>query len=415
VFLPWDHAFAHTCGIYTLMSCGASMASLQLGETPIETIKNIAINIKENRPYFLMSVPATAKNFKKNIEKGIRDKGETMQALFNFALKVAYAHNGNGWNRGKGFRILLKPLLMLFDKILFRKVRAAFGGNLEYFIGGGALLDMDLQRFFYGIGIPMYQGYGLTEASPVISSNNPQKHKMGTSGTLVKYMDLRICNEKGESLPLGEKGEIVIKGENVMAGYWQNPEATAETIKDGWLYTGDMGYMDKDGFLYVLGRFKSLLIADDGEKYSPESIEEAVVQHSKYIEQCLLYNNQNAYTSALIYPNLPAIKIWLETKNLKPEDENAPAEVIQLIKSQIDQFLPGGKFEDLFPHRWLPSTFSVLDEGFSEDNQLLNSMMKMVRPKVHERFGDRIRYMYTPQGKPIINERNLSTVRGILK
>lgn len=415
LILPWDHAFAHTCGIYTLMSCGASMASVQVGETGMETLRNIPLNIKENRPYLLMSVPSLAKNFKKNIEKGIKDKGPFAEKLFNFALKVAYVYNDIGWNRGKGARILLKPLQLLFDKILFSKVREAFGGNLEYFIGGGALLDIDLQRFFYAIGIPMYQGYGLTEASPVISANNPDRHKMGSSGTLVANMDLKICDDKGKELPLGEKGEIVIRGENVMVGYWDNPEATSETIKDGWLYTGDLGYMDKDGFLYVLGRFKSLLIADDGEKYSPESIEEALVQHSKFIEQCMLYNNQNAYTTALVYPNIAAVKSWLTGKGMKIDDENASHEVVQLIESQIDQFLAGGKFETLFPHRWVPATFAVIEEGFTEENHLMNSTMKMVRGKITERFGDRIKHMYTPQGKPIFNEMNMNVLKSILK
>ena len=415
LFLPWDHAFAHTCGIYTLMSCGASMASLQVGETPMETLKNIPINIKENRPYFLMSVPSIAKNFKKNIEKGIKDKGPVAEKLFNLALKIAILHNGTGWNKGKGLRFLLKPLLFLFDKILFSKVREAFGGRLEYFVGGGALLDIDLQRFFYAIGIPMYQGYGLTEASPVISSNNPGKHKMGSSGTLVNNMELKICDVDGKELSLGEKGEIVIKGGNVMVGYWANPEATRETIKDGWLYTGDMGYMDKDGFLYVLGRFKSLLIADDGEKYSPESIEEALVQHTKCFEQCMLYNNQNAYTSALIYPNTQVLKHWLADRSIAADSENAPEEVLKFIKSQIDQFLQGGKFQDQFPHRWLPATFAVLAEGFTEDNHLLNSLAKMVRPKIEALYKDRISYMYTPQGKSILNELNINAVKNILK
>ncbi len=414
-FLPWDHAFAHTCGIYTLMTCGASMASLQIGDTPLETIKNIPINIKENRPYFLMSVPAIAKNFKKNIEKGIKDKGPVAEKLFNLALRIAILHNGTGWNKGKGLRFLLKPLLFLFDKILFSKVREAFGGRLEYFVGGGALLDIDLQRFFYAIGIPMYQGYGLTEASPVISSNNPGKHKMGSSGTLVNNMELKICDADGKVLPLGEKGEIVIKGGNVMVGYWANPEATRETIKDGWLYTGDMGYMDKDGFLYVLGRFKCLLIADDGEKYSPESIEEALVQHTRCIEQCMLHNNQNAYTSALIYPNTQTLKHWLAGRNIAADSENAAEEVLKLIKSQIDQFLQGGKFQDQFPHRWLPATFAVLDEGFSEDNHLVNSMAKMVRPKIEALYHDRISYMYTPQGKSILNDLNIKAVKNLLK
>lgn len=415
LILPWDHAFAHTCGIYTLMSCGASMASVQVGETPMETLKNIPVNIRENRPYLLMSVPALAKNFKKNIEKGIRDKGLLAEKLFNFALKTAYLHNGIGWNRGKGLRFLLKPMLFLFDRILFRKIRAGFGGNLQYFIGGGALLDIDLQRFFYAIGIPMYQGYGLTEASPVISANNPKKHKLGSSGTLVNHMELRICDSEGNALPVGEKGEIVIRGENVMMGYWANPEATRETIKEGWLYTGDMGFMDHDGFLYVLGRFKSLLIADDGEKFSPESIEEALVQHSKYIEQCMLYNNQNAYTTALIYPNWQALKSWLAAKHLSSDSEDAPREIIQLIRSQIDQFLAGGKFADLFPHRWLPATFAVIGEGFTEDNHMLNSTLKMVRPKITEHFQNRIMDLYTPQGKNMLNELNVKTIKNMLQ
>jgi long-chain acyl-CoA synthetase len=414
LILPWDHAFAHTCGIYTIMSCGASIASVQVGEVPMETLKNIPINIKENRPFLLMSVPALAKNFRKNIEKGIREKGRTTEKLFNFAVKNAYAYNGNGWNRGKGLRIFLKPLNMLFDKILFTKVREAFGGRLVYFIGGGALLDIDLQRFFYAIGIPMYQGYGLTEASPVISANNPGQHKLGSSGALVKNLELRICDEEGKDLPVGGKGEIVVRGDNVMAGYWANPDATKETIREGWLFTGDLGYMDKDGFLYVLGRSKSLLIGDDGEKFSPESIEEAIVQHSAFIDQCMLYNNQNAYTSALIYPNIAAVKHWLSAKNSSIEEEETAREIIQLIESQIDQFLAGGKLEEMFPHRWLPSTFSIIEDGFTEDNKLLNSTLKIVRPKINDHFKDRITFMYTPQGRIIFNDQNINTLKKLL-
>ncbi|HEX2393977.1 MAG TPA: AMP-binding protein [Bacteroidales bacterium] len=413
LILPWDHAFAHTCGIYALGSCGASVASVQVGDSPMETLRNIPVNIKENRPYLILSAPALVKNFKKNIDKGIRDKGAVAERLFNFGLRVAFLHNGNGWNKGKGLRFLLKPLLILFDKILFSKVRVAFGGNLEYFIGGAALLDMDLQKYFYAIGLPIYQGYGLTEAAPVISANNPAKHKLGSSGTLVNNLELKICDENGVALPVGQIGEIIVKGENVMVGYWRNPEATADSIRNGWLYTGDLGYMDEDGFLYVLGRFKSLLIGDDGEKYSPEGIEEALVQHSKYIDQCLLFNNQNSYTTALIYPNIAAIKGWLAEKNFSSEDTGTPEKVIQLIKSQFDQFLAGGKFESMFPQRWLPASFYIIPEGFTEDNQLLNSTMKMVRPKIHERFKNEISLMYTPQGKNIYGEHNMVTVKQI--
>lgn len=146
--------------------------------------------------------------------------------------------------------------MSLFDHMLFTKVRENFGGQLKFFIGGGALLDKDLQKFYYAIGLPMYQGYGLSEATPVISTNGPHRHTFGSSGMLVRPLDLKICDADGKELPAGEKGEIVIRGENVMAGYWKNPVSTAETVRDGWLYTGDMGYMGHDGLLYVPRTFQ---------------------------------------------------------------------------------------------------------------------------------------------------------------
>lgn len=419
IILPWDHAFAHTACVYTLMTTGASLASVQTGKTPMDTLKNIPVNIKEIRPNFLLSVPALAKNFKKNIESGIQQKGKVAEALFNAGLSVAYTYNGTGWDKGKGWRFILKPLVKLFDKILFSKVREAFGGRLEFFIGGGALLDIEFQKFFYAIGIPMYQGYGLTEASPVISSSSAAKHKLGSSGYLVKPLDLKICDEDGNALPVGEKGEIVIRGENVMVGYWNNPAATAESIKDGWLYTGDLGYMDKDGFLYVLGRFKSLLIADDGEKYSPEGIEEAFVSESPFIDQCMLYNSQNPYTVALVYPNKEAIKRHFRDHkehhhhvDLSTDDGKKAA--LKLIEKEILEFRTGGKHGGLFPQRWLPAAIGILDEGFTEENQLLNSTMKLVRGKVVERYKPLIQYLYTPEAKNIANSRNLEAIKKLI-
>ena len=273
--------FGHTGGIFAFMGRGASIASVKTGKTPMETLRNLPVCLKEIKPNLLMSVPAIAKNFRKNIEKGIKEKGKIIEILFNHALKISYSYNKEGWNKGKGLQKLKKPLLDLYDKILFSKIREGYGGELDYFIGGGALLEIELQRFFYALGIPMYQGYGLSEASPVISSNSTSRHKLGSSGVLVNNMDLKICDDDGNEVPAGQKGEIVIRGGNVMHGYWKNDAATKETIKDGWLYTGDMGYMSEDGFLYVLGRFKSLLIADDGEKFSPEGIEEAIIRTIK--------------------------------------------------------------------------------------------------------------------------------------
>ena len=409
--LPWDHCFAHTACLYCFMYNGASIASLEVGRTPMETLKNIPKNIKEIQPNIMMSVPALAKNFRKSIESNIRQKGPTAEKLFNHALKIAYKYNGHGWDRGKGTKAIYRPLLSIYDKILFKKIREGFGGKLELFIGGGALLDIELQRFFFAIGMPMCQGYGLSEASPVISSNALHAVKFGSSGKLVKYMDLKILDLDGNELPLGEKGEIVVKGDNVMKGYWNNPKATEETVIDGWLHTGDMGYMDKDGFLYVLGRFKSLLIHSDGEKYSPEGIEESLVDQSPFIDQCMLYNNQNAYTSGMIVPNMAAINRELEKQGIKAGTDEALKEALKLIQKEVDAYKSGGKFAESFPERWLPATIAVLPEAFTEQNQLINSTMKMVRGKITDYFSSELEFLYTPEAKNIVNQRNLEALK----
>lgn len=410
-FLPWDHSFAHTACLYCFMYYGAGVASLEIGKTPMETLKNIPKNIKEIQPSILMSVPAVAKNFRKGIESNIRAKGPTVERMFNHALKIAYKYNGNGWNRGKGLNAIYKPLLAFYDKILFSKIREGFGGKLELFIGGGALLDTELQRFFFAIGMPMCQGYGLSEAAPVISSNVLGAVKFGSSGRLVKYLDLKICDADGNELPLGEKGEIVVKGDNVMKGYWNNPKATAETVKDGWLYTGDMGFMDNDGFLHVLGRFKSLLIGSDGEKYSPEGIEESIVDQSAFIDQCMLYNNQNAYTSGMIVPNIAALNREVEKRGLKTGSDHAIVECLKIIQGEVDAYKANGKFAESFPERWLPATIVILPEAFTEQNHLLNSTMKMVRGKITEYFSKELEFLYIPEAKNIVNQHNKEAIK----
>jgi len=413
LILPWDHSFAHTAGIYTLMKNGASMASIQVGGSMMETLKNIPINIKEIKPSFLLSVPSLAKNFRNNIEKGIRAKGEKTEKLFNLALSAAYKYNKEGFNRGSGISKILSPLLKLYDKILFSKIREGFGGRLEFFIGGGALLDIELQKFFYAIGIPMFQGYGLSEAAPVISSNVPASHKLGSSGKPVNNLEIKICDENALELPIGMKGEIVVKGENVMSGYWKNDKATQEVLKNGWLHTGDMGYLDNDGFLFVLGRFKSLLISSDGEKYSPEGIEETITEHSPYLEQMMLHNNQSPYTVALVVPNKEAVLNYLRKKNLTLDTSQGQIEALKLFQSEFNKYKNNGEFSGMFPERWLPSAVAVLGEAFTEENKFMNSTLKMVRGTITEFYKSRIDYMYTAEGRDIFNHQNKTIISRI--
>lgn len=410
IILPLDHCFAHVAGFYAMMYFGGSIATVPIGKTPLATLKNIPIAIKEVRPHIMLSVPALARNFKKNIENGVKAKGPMAEKLYNFALKLAISYNKEYYNRGGILQLWKKPLMALFDKILFKNVREGLGGRMKFFVGGGALLDIELQRYYCAIGIPMFQGYGLSEATPIISANSVGHAIFGSSGRVVKPMDIKICDSEGNSLPYGEKGEIVIRGENVMAGYWKNPVSTAETIVDGWLHTGDMGYMRDAEYLYVVGRFKSLLISHDGEKYSPEGFEDSLTESSKYIEQVVLHNNQDPYTIVLIVPNKDALKAYAKSAGADPESRKGKELMLNKIQSEIDGYRKGGIHEGMFPERWLPAAIAVLPEPFTEQNRMVNSTMKIVRGKVVEFYADRIAYAYTAEGKELLNEKNIASL-----
>ena len=410
IILPLDHCFAHVAGFYTMMSYGGSIATVPVGKTAIATLKNIPIAIKEVKPMLMLSVPTLARNFRKNIETSIKAKGKTVERLYEFALNNAIKYNKEYWNRG-GWQVWRWPLVKLFDKLIFKAVREGFGGRMRFFVGGGALLDIELQRYFCAVGMPMFQGYGLSEATPIICANSDGHAIFGSSGRIVQPLDLKICDEDGNEVPHGQKGEIVIKGENVMAGYWKNPESTAKTVVDGWLHTGDLGYVKDEhpGYLWVVGRFKSLLIGADGEKYSPEGFEDSLADGSKYIEQVILHNNQDPYTMALIVPNKDTLKELVKSKGLDPASDEGKKAMLQKIQDEVNEYR-NGKFAGMFPEMCLPKAIAVLPEAFTEQNQLLNSSMKIVRGRVEERYADRIEYAYTAEGKELVNERNIASL-----
>lgn len=410
IILPLDHCFAHVAGFYTMMYYGGSIATVPIGKTAIATLKNIPIAIKEVKPMVMLSVPTLARNFRKNIEANIKAKGKVVERLYEFALNNAIKYNKEYWNRG-GCQAWRWPLVKLFDKIIFKAVREGFGGRMQFFVGGGALLDIELQRYFCAVGMPMFQGYGLSEATPIICANSMGHAIFGSSGRIVQPLDLKICDEEGNEVPHGQKGEIVIKGENVMAGYWKNPESTAKTIVDGWLHTGDLGYVtDKHpGYLWVVGRFKSLLISADGEKYSPEGFEDSLADGSKYIEQVILHNNQDPYTMALIVPNKDSLKEYAKSKGLDASTLEGKQAMLQKIQDEVNEYR-NGKHANIFPEMCLPKAIAVLPEAFTEQNHLMNSSMKIVRGKVEERYADRIEYAYTTEGKELLNEKNIAAL-----
>ena len=414
IILPLDHCFAHVAGFYVMMKCGGSIATVPCGKSTVSLLKNIPTAIKEVRPHVLLSVPTLSRNFKKSFDSAIKKSGSFVEKLYEFGIKNAETYNREYYNAGKPCWKMWwrKPINAVIDKLVFSKVREGFGGRIKFFVGGGALLDIELQRYYCAIGMPVFQGYGLSEATPVLCSNSMGHARFGSSGRVVKPMDIKICDEDGKEIPNGETGEIVIRGENVMAGYWKNPEATAKTIVDGWLHTGDRGYICKEDpeYLYVTGRFKSLLIASDGEKYSPEGYEDSLADGSKFIETSMLYNNQSPYTVVLVIPNKTLLAEEVKKAGLDPGSLEGKKAQLAIIKEEVDAYRPGGRRAGMFPERWLPASVIVGDTPFTEQNGMLNTTMKMVRGKVEKFYADRIEYAMTVEGKDIMNQKNIDSL-----
>jgi len=405
IILPIDHSFAHTVAIYGALFSALDIHFLDTRGGMVNALKNIPINLQEVKPQFLLTVPALSGNFIKKMKEGVAQKGALVNKLFENGLKAGQAIYGNGYEKTSGVKRLLSTLPYgIASTLIFKKLKAVFGGELQYMVGGGALLDIKQQQFYYYIGNPVFQGYGLTEAAPIISANTPFDHKLGTSGKIMPGITCKIMKDDEHEAQAGEMGEIVIKGDNVMKGYYRNNEATQKCIRKGWLWTGDLGYMDADDFLVVTGRNKALLISEDGEKYSPEGIEEAIVNCSEMIGQAMIYNDHKKFTSAVL--TIDPLKLS-KLKNKKPE------EILSKVKRDMNRFKQEPAYKGQFPEKWTPSTLFIAPEPFSEDNKMINSTLKMVRHKITTHYQNEINTMYGPEGQKMVNDLNIQSIHKI--
>jgi long-chain acyl-CoA synthetase len=407
VILPCDHSFAHTVGLYAALIQGIQLYFVDARGGGMAILRNIPSNILESNPVFMLTVPSLSGNFMKNIIAGVESKGAFAAGIFKAGVAAGIRRNGDGYNR-PGPLVQLATFLPWFiaEKLVFGKVRKVFGTRIKFFVGGGALLDRGQQEFFMAIGLPVFQGYGLTEAAPVISTNTPHMHKLGTSGRVLPNLECRIMKADGSEAVRGELGEICVRGDNVMAGYLKNEAASASALRDGWLYSGDLGYFDGDGFLMVTGREKALLIATDGEKYSPETIEETIATTSDLVAQVVAYNEHRKYTVAVC--TLDEAKV---RELVKRGGAPSAEELLQRIEDSFYSYKERGI---RFPAQWTPSTFIIAPEPFTEANRMVNSTMKIVRHAVIEAYADDIEYLYTEEGHAIRNPRNLERVGRLL-
>lgn len=405
VILPLDHSFAHTVGIYISLIFGLNMSFLDYRGGGMAALRNITTNLKETKPYFLLTVPALSGNFMKKMMDGINSKGGIIAKLFESGLKWGIKIKGNGYDKTPlRYKIAGFIPYKLASLLIFPKLREVFGGNLQFCVGGGALLEIKQQEFYSAIGIPVYQGYGLTEAAPIICANSPAKAKFGSSGVIFPSIECRIMADETTEAAPGKVGEIVIRGGNTMKGYFKNPEATAEALRDGWLWTGDLGYLDPDGFLVVTGRAKALLISADGEKYSPEEIEEAVMNDCDLVNQIMVYNDMKKYTVGLVTLNEGHVKKMILQKGITDSQE-----LLKAIHESLFAFRETGRIQA----NWIPSTFALIGEPFTDAQGLINSTMKLVRHKVVDYYQDRIDAMYRDTN--FFNGENSKVAEALLK
>lgn len=370
-FLPLCHIFERMAGYYTAFSCGGTICYA-------ESIETVAQNMIEVKPTIMTTVPRLFERIYSKIIKNVESQPEKKQKIFYWAIEVGREYAKA--KKAKKIPIALSVRHKLADKLVFKKLREKIGGNLRFFISGGAALPRELGEFFAAVGLLIIEGYGLTESSPVIAANRLDAYKFGTVGRAMPGVQIKIA----------EDGEILAKGPNIMPGYYKNKKETEATIKDGWLYTGDIGVFDQDGFLVITDRKKHLFKTSAGKYIAPTPIENIFLA-SKYIDQFVLIGDRRMFLTALIVPDFEALKEYADSNNIKysnVEELTKDEEIYKLLEKDMDQFQKKlANFERV-------RKFVMLDRPFTIESGEITPSMKVKRKFIEERYEDLIEQMY---------------------
>ena len=366
-FLPLSHAYEHTGGQMLPIAAGAQIYYS-------EGLEKLASNIEEVRPTIMVVVPRLFEVLRTRIMKSIEKQGKFANYLMDRAL-------GIGSLKAQGRKRLRdKPMDLLLEKALRPKIRARFGGRLKAMVSGGAPLNPEIGVFFDSMGLTMLQGYGQTEAGPVISCNRPAAGlKMDTVGPPMHGVELKIA----------EDGEILVRGELVMHGYWRNEAETARTLVDGWLHTGDIGHIDPAGRIVITDRKKDMIVNDKGDNVSPQKIEGMLTLQTE-IAQAMVVGDKRPYIVALVVPDAEWALEWARANDEKfdfDELQDLPA-FRSALRAAIDRVN-----QDLSVVEKVRQ-FTFADEAFSIENEEMTPSLKIRRHKLKERYGARLDGLY---------------------
>ncbi|QRK10194.1 long-chain fatty acid--CoA ligase [Archangium violaceum] len=378
-FLPWAHVFGQTVELHALFSMGASMGIA-------EAVDKIIDNLSEVRPTLLFSVPRIFNRIYDGLQKRMAAESPVKRLLFARGLEVAKQRRE--LSEKKQSSVLVDLQHAFFDKVVFSKVRARFGGRMKYAFSGGAAIAREVAEFIDNLGITVYEGYGLTETSPIATANFPHNRKIGSVGKPLPGTRVEIDrSETGDP----KQGEIVVHGHNVMLGYYNMPEENAKAFTgDGGYKTGDMGYLDDDGFLWITGRIKEQYKLENGKYVVPVPIEQAL-QLSPFITNVMLHGQNKPFNVAVIVPDMESLKKWATEKGLDtssiPELLKRP-EVQQLYREQIAEYTKSAKGYEK------PQRFLLISEDFSVANDMLTASLKLKRRSVLKKYGEAVEELY---------------------
>jgi long-chain acyl-CoA synthetase len=353
--LPLSHSYEHTAGMHLPIQTKSEVWYC-------ESAEQIGANLQEVSPSLMTAVPRLYDVLHERIMRSIRTKGGLSEKLFMETIRL-------GRKRLEGKTLLPHEFVLdlFLEKLVRQKIQERLGGKLKYFISGGAALNPEIGSFFMALGVKLLQGYGQTEASPVISANRPGKIKIETVGPPVAGVEVRFAND----------GEILVRGDLLMKGYWRDDHSTAATIRDGWLYTGDIGSADEDGYITITGRKKEIIVNSGGENIVPSRVE-ALLTIEPEIEQAMVDGDRRPWLAAVIVPS--------DEARAKAASDDALklliAETVDRANSRLSQIERVRRF-------------IIADEGFTNENSQLTATLKVRRHVVKARYQDRLDALYT--------------------
>lgn len=375
-FLPLSHIFERMAGYYFMLSRGVTIAYA-------ENIDSVPVNLTEIHPSIVVSVPRLYEKMFARVMERVLAGPWVRKQIFFIALKIGQAHVAR-LQAGQEDGFLLKSGLAVAHKLVFSKLHERLGGGLRFFISGGAPLVQNVAEFFLAAGIPIYEGYGLTETSPVLTANCAGAIRLGKVGRPVPGTEIKIA----------EDGEIIASGPGIFQGYWQKEEQTKEVLSDGWFKTGDIGEIDADGFLKITDRKKDLIVTSGGKNIAPQFLEN-LFKTDKYLANSMVYGDRKPFLTALLVPNFDNIEKYARYKKIDFLNEcdlvNHPR-ILDLIRRRIEQL------QSDLPSYNRVKRFTLISRDFNAEEGEITPTLKLKRRKVSENFQLTLEGMYLEKG-----------------